>query len=328
MNNDQRSRDLNDSEGERALQQLFAHAEPRPTPPDADAEAIRNAVFAEWEAVTGRRVFARRALAVAASVVVAIAVWFVWAPAPVTSPATVAFVERVDGRVDNAGAVLIPGSAIVEGNVLATEMGQVAFRLLSGGSLRLGPDSRMVMRGADAVELQSGVLYFDSEDQRGGNGFVVATRFGSVRDVGTQFVARLDSTQGSFDVGVRNGRVQLTSGLATDGAGVGERLSVTQDSGPIRRGSISTFGDEWEWAERLAPPFDIDGRTVADFLAWFADQTGRTVVFGNATAERLAHETVLSGSIDLPLMQKLSAVLALTDLTFTFDGERVVIDAR
>ena len=65
----------------------------------------------------------------------------------------------------------------------------------------------------------------------------------------------------------------------------------------------------------LAPPFDIDGRTVGDFLAWFAQQTGRSVVFGSPAAERLARETRLNGSIDLEPMQKLSAVLALTDLT-------------
>jgi hypothetical protein len=37
---------------------------------------------------------------------------------------------------------------------------------------------------------------------------------------------------------------------------------------------------------------------------------------------------VLSGSIDLAPLQKLSAVLALADLTFVLDGERVLVQRR
>jgi hypothetical protein len=96
----------------------------------------------------------------------------------------------------------------------------------------------------------------------------------------------------------------------------------------VRREPIPTFGAEWEWAERLAPPFDIDGRTLGEFLSWFEAQTGRTVVFADATAEPALRDAVLSGSIDLPPLQKLSAVLALNDLTYVLDGERVVIRMR
>ena len=90
---------------------------------------------------------------------------------------------------------------------------------------------------------------------------------------------------------------------------------------------IPTFGSDWEWAERLAPPFDIDGRTLGEFLAWFEAQTGRTVEFGDAAAER-KREALLSGTIDMPPLQKLSAVLSTVDLTYMLDGERVVIHSR
>ncbi|HUQ51827.1 MAG TPA: hypothetical protein VM692_06365, partial [Gammaproteobacteria bacterium] len=61
---------------------------------------------------------------------------------------------------------------------------------------------------------------------------------------------------------------------------------------------------------------------------WFSRQTGRSVVFGSDAAERLARETRLSGSIDLAPLQKLSAVLTLTDLTYALEDERVVIETR
>ncbi|HJR70835.1 MAG TPA: hypothetical protein VKA43_12390, partial [Gammaproteobacteria bacterium] len=76
MSNDRSQDSAKDAEAERALKQLFSHARPRLLPPAADAEEIRRAVYAEWDAATGRRVRVRRAgFAAAASVVLALALW-------------------------------------------------------------------------------------------------------------------------------------------------------------------------------------------------------------------------------------------------------------
>ena len=318
-----------DTEAERVLTDLFARATPRPQPPAADAEEIRRAVYAEWDAVTGRRVwFKRGGFAAAASVLLAAALWIGGGVDPGAPPPLVARIERVQGAVGRVGSErLAVGSTLAAGSTLSTGAGQIALRLTGGGSLRVGPSSDVVLTGADSAELVAGVLYFDSEDQRRSD-FSVATGLGTVRDVGTQFFARLDDAQGRLDVGVRDGRVVLASGGESGSAGVGERLVATQDSSAIRRDTVATFGSEWEWAEKLAPPFDIDNRTVGDFLTWFAAQTGRRIEFGSPAAERLARETVLTGSIDLEPMQKLSAVLATTNLTYTLEGERVVINTR
>jgi hypothetical protein len=311
------------------LEQLFSHAQPRVMPPAADAEEIRRAVYAEWDAVTGRRVLVRRTgLAVAASVALAIAVWL-GAPDFTGSLPVVAQVERVEGLVDGTdGEPLVAGGSVAAGDILATSTGQIALRLGSGGSLRVGPQSRVVLRGADAAELLAGVLYFDSEGGRAGADFTVATSLGTVRDVGTQFFARLDESMDRLDVGVRDGRIELATDSDSDEARVGERLSVTADAASIARTPIATFGEEWAWAERLAPRFEIDGRTMSDFLAWFAAQTGRTIVFASSEAERLARSTVLKGAIDLAPLPKLQAVIDTTRLDYVLDGERVVIDLR
>jgi ferric-dicitrate binding protein FerR (iron transport regulator) len=315
---------------ERALQQLFKQAGPRPSPPPSDTEAIRRAVYAEWEAVTRRRQWQRRAaFAAAASVVLALAVWFGRGLLPSAPPAVFARVERVQGVIDTqAGMRLAIGGTVVTGDAVATRTGQVALRLASGGSLRIGPRSEVVLASADAAALITGALYFDSESRRAGTEFSVTTPFGTVRDVGTQFVVRLDGEQPGLDVGVRDGRVTLTTQNASDTAAAGERLLTTPDEAAIRREVMPKFGGAWDWAEQLAPPFDIDGRTVGEFLSWFARQTGRDIVFGSAAAERLAGETRLKGSIDLAPLQKLEAVLTLTDLTYTLDDNRVVIAIR
>ena len=314
-------------ERERLLRQLFAHAEPRQQPPASDTAEIRSAVLAEWEAVTGRRIFARRVgFAVAASVMLVAALTYFRVDPVATAPAPlVASVERVEGVVTTAsGSRLGLGSGIIAHAQIETGDSQLALSLASGGSLRVGPRSRVVLSGGDEAELLAGVVYFDSEEERASE-FVVTTRLGRVRDVGTHFLVRLDAQQ--LDVGVRAGRVDLSRDGASDTAGVGERLVASQGSGDLRHDTIQTFGRDLEWAERLAPPFDIQGRTLGEFLAWFQAQTGRTVEFGDAAAER-KREGLLSGVVDMPPLQKLSAVLSLVDLTYTLDGERVVIHSR
>jgi ferric-dicitrate binding protein FerR (iron transport regulator) len=319
-----------EQQSERTLKQLFAHAGPRPLPPAADTEEIRRAVLAEWEAVTGPRRWRRRTgFAAAASVLLAVGVWVGGGFDFGAPPPTVARVERIQGVVDDeAGIPLAIGGTLAVGDTLTTRTGQVALRLASGGSLRLGPRSELVLASADSAELITGVLYFDSERRRAGAEFTVATALGTVRDVGTQFVVRLDGEQTGIDVGVRDGRIVLATEGATDTAASGERLVAARDVPNIRREPMPTFGADWEWTEALAPPFDIDGRTVSDLLAWFAQQTGRTVVFGSEATEQKARETKLRGSFDAEPLQKLSLALATTDFTYALEGERVVINTR
>ncbi len=319
-----------DAKAERALKDLFAHAKPRLEPPPEDTEQVRRAVYAEWDAVTGRRVWRNRAgFAAAASVLLAAAIWVGGALNPGT-PVVVARVERVYGTVDtSAAASLASGDMLPTGASVSTGTGQISLRLASGGSLRVAPGSRVVLTGMDAAELVAGAVYFDSEGQRAGAAFAVTTEIGTVRDVGTQFLARLDGAQRRLDVGVREGRVVLMTNAESGTANVGERLVATADTPAIRREPIATFGSEWVWAEGLAPPFDTNGRSISDFLAWFAAQTGRTIVFADAAAERLAQERI-TGSIGVEEpVQKLSLVLATTDLKATLEADgRVVISLR
>jgi ferric-dicitrate binding protein FerR (iron transport regulator) len=316
------------SDPEQALQNLFAHAEPRPAPPEADAEEIRRAVYAEWDAVTGRRVFNRRAAgAVAAAAVIASVALLVLDTG--TGPtATVATVERVQGNValEGSDVPLQVGAGVPQNALLTTRSGQIALRLADGGSLRLASQTELTLLAAAAVDLRAGALYFDSDGSVGPSRLEVRTAFGTLRDVGTQFSARL--SPGRLQFGVRDGRVALARDDESVAADAGERVTVPQGAGGVRREPIASFGDEWAWAERLAPPFEIDGRPLMEFLAWVAHETGRALVFADPAAEQLARETVLSGSIDLEPLPKLAAVLTLTDLDYSVDGERIVISAK
>jgi FecR protein len=311
---------------ERTLEQIFARAEPRPAPPAEETESIRQAVYAEWDAMTRRRVWLRRGLPLAAAAVVAAAglAWLLSATLganPPTAAPTVASVERVR----SVPGVHV-GDTLAEGAVVATSAGQVALRLAGGGSLRLGAETRLKLTGSSSAELATGVIYFDSGGERGIEAFTLGTPHGTVRDVGTQLVVRTPAT--TLEIGVRDGRAVLARAGRRHNVGAGDKLIAGSADGDVRREPTATFGEEWAWAERVAPPFDIDGRTLMDFLRWFEQQTGREIVFTDTTAERVARETVLNGSIDLEPLPKLAAVLTLTDLVYRLDGERVLISTK
>jgi FecR protein len=308
---------------ERMLEQLFARAEPRPAPPAEETESVRRAVYAEWDAMARRRAWLRRGLPLAAAAAAGLA-WMLWATVGVSPPPsapTVANVERVLGVLG-----LRVGDPFTAGAALATSGGEVALRLASGGSLRLGAGTRLKLTGASSAELDAGVIYFDSDGERAAEPFMLVTAHGTVRDVGTQFIVRADATR--VEIGVREGRAVLARAGREHDVGVGDRLIAGSADTDVRREPTATFGEEWAWAEHIAPPFDINGKTLMDFLRWFEQQTGREVVFADATAERMARETVLNGSIDLEPLPKLAAVLTLTDLVYHLDGERVLISTR
>jgi ferric-dicitrate binding protein FerR (iron transport regulator) len=241
---------------------------------------------------------------------------------------SIARVERVLGTVEGRNGPLALGDEIAAGAVLATGSGQVALRLASGGSLRVAPQSRVTLTAANKIELDTGALYFDSERAAArGEPLAVVTSLGTLRDVGTQFVARLDTAR--LEVGVRDGSVSLLRGTASTAGttiATGEKVTVG-DNADVRREPLATFGADWAWAERLAPPFDTDGRRLIEVLEWVAAQTGRTLAFADSDLERTARETVLSGSIDLEPLPKLMAVLAVTDpdLGYSIEAGRLLI---
>ena len=316
---------------EQLLQELFSHAKPREAPPSDDEAEIRAAVFAEWDALTGRRLFLRRAGGLAAAAAVSAAALLAVNTLRAPESAVVARVERVMGAVqagtEAAGYTSIALAAPLEqGTIISTREGQIALDMTRGGSLRLAADTRLRLVGPAEAELLSGTLYFDSENAAAAGAFAVRTPYGSLHDVGTQFIARVDDE--GLEVGVRDGRVAVARASDRADVGAGEKLVFDAASSALRRDTIATFGEEWAWVERVAPPFPIDGRTLADFLTWVSAQTGREVVFDTPATEALARTTVLRGSIELEPMPKLAAVVAITDLSYIIDGRTILISSN
>ena len=179
----------------------------------ADTEEIRRAVMAEWEAVTGPRKWRRRA------------------GSRLRRPCC--WRSRFGLEADSGRARRRPSSHASSAFKAPsmTPRGRVSqspapWRSATGCRRERGPDRaaprkrrlaahRAAQRGRAHRRRcrrarQRRALFRLRASARGAE-FSVRTAVGTVQDVGTQFVMRLDGGRGGLDVGVRDGRVVLTN---------------------------------------------------------------------------------------------------------------------
>jgi ferric-dicitrate binding protein FerR (iron transport regulator) len=294
---------------------MFRQAGAREKPASGDELAARVALHAEWRQITAgrkrRRVLA--GLAVAATVLLAMGavirvtgVFF--KPEPLIQLAEVenlvgtALVHLDTGEMESER--LGPAGRLSSQQAVATgESSAVALRWVHGQSIRLDEGTRIRLDSADMIRLEQGRIYVDTGRQ--GNAtdtLTISTPTGQVRHVGTQFMTAVPYA--GTTVSVRSGRVALDLSGAEHLVAGGEQMTVSS-GGQRSRQQIETWGEPWRWAERVTPPFDSDGKTIWDLVAWVASETGLKVEYASSGAENWARQTILRGKLELEPMKAL-----------------------
>ena len=152
------------------------------------------------------------------------------------------------------------GLPVSDGTRLRTDVsGRAALRLDAGISLRIAGSTDLLLRPGNRVELFTGRVYVDTGTQPGGS-VELLTRFGMLRDVGTQF--EVVATGETLRVRTREGLVRLTreASLEPLECAVSEELRL-DSQGHVERGRIAAHDAEWAWAATLSEP--PRGRGVA-----------------------------------------------------------------
>ncbi len=311
---------------------------PRDQPPEAIKLKAREHLLGVWHAIVAEestRRQLRASLALAAGLVaVAIGTWLAGplVIGPGEAAATVALasgeLRAKSGWLGN-WRVVGHGDTVSVGDTLMTSpSGLVAVTLPGGLSARLDSDTRIRIASADSMTIESGALYVDAGPTAADSAALkVVTPAGTVRHVGTQYEVRLLGPL--VRVRVREGHIELSNdaGLAARGM-AGEQLTI-EPGGVVERYAIPRFGDSWDWVAAATPGIDIDGRSLADFLAWAGRELGHEIEYADAGIEADASQIVVHGSIaGLPPIQALRAVLATTHLQATVDDGRIVIGAQ
>ncbi len=283
--------------------------------PAEDLQAIRAAARAAWRsayqeqrpgpasAAASGSFWATVALAAAVIVALGVATWWLGrAGGEAPSPASL-LVERVLGTAsidpDGSGPAgsrpLLIAERLASGTVIETPNGTLGAALISGVGLRFAEGltvrvdqgSRIRWIGEGVIELEAGAVYVDAFPGADGPDLEVRTPLGAARHIGTQFEVRwIDGEVSATRVRVREGSVLFYAINEAPAATVtaGDEWTLAED-GSVVTGRVEPWDPEWDWVQSSAPQFDLRGRTVGEYLAWLARETGWTIRFASPELE-------------------------------------------
>lgn len=329
-NNGSRSRGNDD-----VVVDLLNRVGPRPAVPDERAQRVKDVVRGHWKHRVRTRARKKNwiygsglAAAAAALIAVTVALW----PDGATPFGPVATLEAIKGPVsfeggEGSGALRVGDTFSAGMSVETGASGRVAFRLATGPEVRVEQGTRLSVASDAVLALARGTVYIDSgSDGDDGISVEVRTSAGVVHDIGTQFEVHTDGD--SLRVRVREGEVVVNAGDDSHHADSGEEL-VVDSSGNVTRTMISLYGSEWNWTQRIAPPFALEGRPLDEFLDWVSRESGRRVGFDDVETAGLAKSVILHGSIEgLTPEEALTAVLPTAGMTHHVDEGIFVVKAQ
>lgn len=304
------------------VSELLRIAGARPAIDESSKQRVEQAVRMAWRNGLRRRRLHKLGYALAAGCVAIAAGVGVrqlhWA----TASTDVAVVVNVHGRVsiqDGAKQItLAVGDRLPEGSVIVTSKNAlVALSLERIASVRLDQDTQLVLHNDRRVELRQGAVYLDSGARAGG--VRVETPLFAASDTGTRFMVR-HQRGGDSHVSVRDGAVEVDIG-SINSLRAGEGMQVNAN-GQLRRIAVQSHGPDWNWTRAAAVPFAPQGRSIEEFLRWYAHETGLTLtvdpepllqqrlraplqgdLFG-LTAEELLEVAAVAGAIHVGMDKK------------------------
>jgi len=320
------------------LERLLKSAGRREVPPAEVERAVRERLHGDWQAMlreNRERRNRRGAFALAAGLVAAAFGLWIASTQSAGPPAAVGTLAVAVGEVRERSGwlsgwrVMGDGDVVLAGRTLETGAdGRAAVSLPGGMSLRVDRDTRIALVDSSRLRLERGTLYVDSgSDQARTAQLLIETPTGSVRHVGTQYELRL--LDAGVQLRVREGRVEFRSptGLVEHGQS-GEQLVIFGD-GRVQRGEAPRAGPTWDWVADATPEIDLEGMSLARFLAWAGRELGIAVTFAPAISEAELASVVVHGSTaGLTPTEALRAVFATTSFEATIVGDQIVVDRR
>ena len=295
----------------------------RPSAAAVDEARVRAAVLCAWrESLRARRRSAITRWAIAASVAaiaVAAALFSLVGRDPSQSPVGAIAALRGSVVLVHAGgakeSTMHVGEALPDGSRMRTALDGGARVVMAGAALTIAENSELTFSGSMVVRLQRGRIYVDGvTGVQDADRVRVITPFGSVEHLGTQFEVAVLAN--GLRVRVRDGQVRVVNGAMQKTLQASDELSIS-GAGQIRAGFLTPFSNEWAWTQDLATSFNIDGRTLREFLDWFAKQSGYVITYASENVHNAANTALLHGSIQgMSAQSALEVLIVSTNLQF------------
>lgn len=322
-----------DSPDRDSLAALIRTVGRRSAPPRDDYERVLDASRAAWQRSVRQRARRRWGYALAAGMAfVVLGTGVLRHLAGVQPTVVVATLIKANGAVfgstvagDEGRWLTVHGAPLLAGTRLRTDAsGRAALRLAMDTSLRIGVSTDLLLGSGNRVELFDGRIYLDTRGTRSGTVEIV-TRFGTLRDVGTQFEVLATGT--TLRVRTREGAVTLTRGPTKTVLQCAASEELRIDSrGHVERGSITAHDADWAWVEMLAESPLGPELPLLQFLDWVARETGRGLRYDSPETETRVRKVILHGTTpELAPVQALEIALATTDIEYSLLDDGTIL---
>lgn len=239
-------------------------------------------------------------------------------------------IAAFQGEVRVNGDVLLVDDYLKIGDQLVTRSSNslVSFHYRNA-LVRVAGDSAVVIAN-DHIHLMEGKIYIDAEslafgEQAGDRVVEVRTAHATITDIGTQFMVAVhaDKTNASVREGsiiVKNSEGHLI-GEATDE--VARKIDVGVSG--FRLYDSDLYGEEWQWIAQIPAEFELDGKTLHEYLIWVASEIGVPVMYQDETSERIANTVTLRGDLkSLSPESSLDVVMKTTSLRVDLDSASMI----
>jgi len=171
----------------------------------------------------------------------------------------------------------------------------LTLHLADQSEIRIAANSEF-MAQANLIELKYGQLYHDTDDALIAAPLTILTDQGSVQHIGTRYL--VSSEQGEVKVAVRSGKVKITSAVDDQSDQILEnnQMASIKTNTPAEINTISAYDELWDWTFTAQAKFDLNNRSLYDFVNWYARQTGLNIEWQNL--ESASKRVRLQGNIN------------------------------
>jgi len=185
--------------------------------------------------------------------------------------------------------------------------------LADNSTLRVNQNSIIEFLNLSEVRIINGEIYHDADNVNKTNPLTIITNIGNIQHIGTRYL--VNKSTDDLKVSVRNGLVNITSEKVNRQLQSGKQVTIN-NTGIQSEEDISSYDVLWNWTQLAAQPFNSQGKSLNDFIVWYAHENGYQVNWNNLQAK--TKRVKITGDISqLNKSQQIKTIF----LSTTFDYE-------
>ena len=220
--------------------------------------------------------------------------------------------------------VALVNKTIHPGDYIRTKSkNRLLIELDNGNSFRVDENTQLQIVNRNEINLDHGQIYIESSQQYPSSKLMILTHLAEVNHIGTRYLVSLRNDK--LDVAVRDGKVVINNDAGINEVDNGFEASLNL-AGEIQQQPITSYDSKWEWTQKIAKSFNIQDKTVAEYLAWVSAETGYEIHWESTSDKVNATKVILSGSINgVSPMDSLDVILPTTRFNYQLNESAIHI---